>query len=173
VISCQPNALEIAYADPDDDEGIFNPETATRFFLCSDATFRIPPGNCYRLENHSKTYKAKLTWTIIKRIESKAVVQGEGGEVGGSSSNDADEGGDDGHEEMEGDEDGADGQAASGRSLSLQDTNNETQGAKILELHVMNNDLIRENQELKSAKQSLEDRVRFLEEQAAAGRGEL
>ncbi len=28
--------------------------------------FQIPPGNVYRLENHSKTVKATLSWTIIK-----------------------------------------------------------------------------------------------------------
>ena len=28
--------------------------------------FQIPPGNVYRIENHSKTEDAKLFWTIIK-----------------------------------------------------------------------------------------------------------
>jgi hypothetical protein len=28
--------------------------------------FQIPPGNVYRIENHSATVKAMLFWTIIK-----------------------------------------------------------------------------------------------------------
>jgi hypothetical protein len=28
--------------------------------------FQIPPGNVYRIENHSTTTKATLFWTIIK-----------------------------------------------------------------------------------------------------------
>ena len=66
VCNCQPKALEVAYGDPDQPEGILNPETAKRFYLGPGDLFRVPPGNCYRLENHSKTTKCTLTWTIIR-----------------------------------------------------------------------------------------------------------
>jgi hypothetical protein len=87
VVSCQPNALEIAFADPDEDEGSFDPATAARFFLCPDAMFRIPPGNCYRLENHSKKFDAKLTWTILRQNAPDGVVQ-EAGDNDEEGSND-------------------------------------------------------------------------------------
>jgi hypothetical protein len=66
VLSCQPDALEVAFSDPDEAEGSFNPVTATRFFLSPGRMFRIPPGNCYRLENRSTTIEAELTYTIIR-----------------------------------------------------------------------------------------------------------
>jgi hypothetical protein len=66
VLECQPDALEVAYGDPDDVEGSFNPATATRFFLRPHTLFRIPPGNCYRLENHSETDDATVMWTLLR-----------------------------------------------------------------------------------------------------------
>jgi centromere protein C len=69
VVSCQPNALEVAYGDPDEDEGVLNPDTAQRFMVGPGDMFRIPPKNCYRLENHSRKKQCILTWTIIRNIE--------------------------------------------------------------------------------------------------------
>ena len=66
VVTGQRKALEVAYSDPDANNGEFDPKTATRFLLSPGDMFRVPPGNCYRLENHSKTVDSLLTWTIIR-----------------------------------------------------------------------------------------------------------
>jgi len=66
VVSCQDKSLEIAYGNPDDNNGEVLPETASRVLLNRGDMFRIPPGNCYRLENHSKEVESYLTWTIIR-----------------------------------------------------------------------------------------------------------
>jgi len=67
VCSCQPGSLEVAFADPHSPpDGELDPETAQRFLLHPGDMFRIPPGNCYRIENHSKTTDCLLTWTIIR-----------------------------------------------------------------------------------------------------------
>jgi centromere protein C len=62
----QPQALEVAFGDPDMPEGTLDPETAQRFLIGPGDLFRVPPGNCYRLENHSETSECLLTWTIIR-----------------------------------------------------------------------------------------------------------
>lgn len=66
VCHCQPKALEVAYADPDQGDGELEVETAQRFLLGPGDMFRVPPGNCYRLENHSEKTDCLLTWTIIR-----------------------------------------------------------------------------------------------------------
>ena len=66
VVKNQPGSLEVAYGDADETDGTLIPETAQRFLLSSGDMFRIPPGNCYRLENHSKSTECYLTWTIIR-----------------------------------------------------------------------------------------------------------
>jgi hypothetical protein len=116
VVSCQPSALEIAFADPDEDEGSFHPATATRFFLNPDSMFRIPPGNCYRLENHSRSVEAKLTWTIIRQNAPDTVVQEAGGTAEGEGDDDEseEEEQEEGQEE-EGDDNGRAASAARGR----------------------------------------------------------
>ena len=63
---CQPNSVEFALADPASADGEFDPKTAQRFLLSKGDMFQIPPGNVYRIENHSKTDEARLFWTIIK-----------------------------------------------------------------------------------------------------------
>ena len=63
---CQPNSLEFALADPSGQDGKFDPKTAQRFLLSKGDMFQIPPGNVYRIENHSANVKATLFWTIIK-----------------------------------------------------------------------------------------------------------
>jgi hypothetical protein len=106
VASCQPGALEIAYGDPDEPEGSFDPATATRFFLRPHALYRIPPGNCYRLENHSETDDAMVIWTILRHRNAPGGGGGqhegdgndndnEGGGGGGSGSEDQGQGDDD------------------------------------------------------------------------------
>ena len=66
VCHCQPKALEVAYGDPDHSGNELHPDSAQRFLLSAGDMFRMPPGNSYRLENHSKTTEALLTWTIIR-----------------------------------------------------------------------------------------------------------
>lgn len=67
VVTGQAGSVEIAFGDPAEDmNGALNPKTAHRFLLGPKDLFRIPPGNCYRLENHSKHSECFLTWTIIR-----------------------------------------------------------------------------------------------------------
>jgi centromere protein C len=66
VCQCQPGTLELAYADPELEEGSLVRESSERFFLSPGDLFRVPPGNTYRLENLSFTTHCVLSWTIIK-----------------------------------------------------------------------------------------------------------
>lgn len=66
VVSGQRNALEVSYGDPDVNEGEWEHESASRFLLNPGDIFRVPPGNCYRIQNHSKDTESFLTWTIIR-----------------------------------------------------------------------------------------------------------
>ena len=63
---CQPNSVEFALADPSSQDGEFDPDTAQRYLLSKGDMFQIPPGNVYRIENHSRTDEARLFWTLIK-----------------------------------------------------------------------------------------------------------
>lgn len=69
VVSCQPKALEVSYGDPEHEDGALDPDTAQRYLLGPGDMFRVPPGNCYRLDNHSKTVDCNLTWTIIRSVQ--------------------------------------------------------------------------------------------------------
>ena len=64
--SAQPKSVELAFGDPSDDEGAAAPEAAQRFLLSPGDMFRVLPGNSYRLQNHSKTTGALLSWTITR-----------------------------------------------------------------------------------------------------------
>lgn len=66
VCVCQPKSLEVAYGDPDNTGNELDPETAQRFLLGPGDMFRVPPGNAYRLQNHSTGTDCLLTWTIIR-----------------------------------------------------------------------------------------------------------
>lgn len=66
VCHCQPNSLEVSYADPETADGAWEAETAQRFLLGPGDMFRVPQGNSYRLQNHSSTTDCLLTWTIIR-----------------------------------------------------------------------------------------------------------
>ena len=59
VVRCQAKALEVAYFDEDD-----NP--MEHFLLSKGDNVLVPPENKYRLQNHSKTTEALLSWTIIR-----------------------------------------------------------------------------------------------------------
>ena len=65
--NCQDGSpIEFSLADPEEDGGRFELDTAQRTLLGKGDIFYVPPGNIYRLENHSKTTQAELYWTIIK-----------------------------------------------------------------------------------------------------------
>jgi centromere protein C len=66
VCHSQPKAVEVAFGDPDQPDGELDTETAQRFLLGPGDMFRVPPGNSYRLENHSDVSECLLTWTIIR-----------------------------------------------------------------------------------------------------------
>ena len=63
----QDGALELGIADPAEPE--WHDETAQRQLLKKGDSFYVPPGNIYRLENHSADTESTIFWTIIKPIE--------------------------------------------------------------------------------------------------------
>ena len=86
---CQPNSVEFALADPNGQDGEFDPKTAQRYLLSKGDMFQIPPGNVYRIENHSKTDRATLFWTIVKctrRAEQEGESSDDGSRSGETSS---------------------------------------------------------------------------------------
>jgi centromere protein C len=66
VCAGQAKSIEVAFGDPHEEEGSLNSKTAKRFLLSPGDMFRVLPGNCYRLQNHSKSHEAMLSWTIIR-----------------------------------------------------------------------------------------------------------
>lgn len=63
---CQPKSVEIAIANPDVNDGNYDEDSAQRFLLSKNDSFHLPPGNVYRIQNHSKTTTCILHWTIIQ-----------------------------------------------------------------------------------------------------------
>jgi centromere protein C len=67
ILKGQRNSIEVAFADPRNMHSEkMNPVTAHRFLLEPGDVFRVPPGNTYRLQNHSKLLDCDMTWTIIR-----------------------------------------------------------------------------------------------------------
>ncbi len=64
---CQDGAVELAIAHPATDN-CWIEKTVQRVLLRRGDTFTIPPGNLYRLENHSPMVSALLNWTIIQTL---------------------------------------------------------------------------------------------------------
>jgi hypothetical protein len=64
---CEDDAVELAIAHPNT-ENCWVENTVQRVMLRRGDTFCIPPGNVYRLENHSSEVSALLNWTIIKAL---------------------------------------------------------------------------------------------------------
>ena len=62
----QPKSVEVAFGDPDEPDGKLNPKNAQRYLLSPGDMFRVLPGNCYRLVNHSKHTDCLVSWTIIR-----------------------------------------------------------------------------------------------------------
>jgi len=69
--NCQAKSLELAIADPEENEGNFDAATARRFLLSSGDVFHIPAGNVYRLQNHSKQIECNLSWTIMRPAQDR------------------------------------------------------------------------------------------------------
>ena len=67
ISECQDGALELGIADPKEPE--WQDETAQRQLLNKGDSFFVPPGNIYRLENHSLSTACTIFWTIVKPIE--------------------------------------------------------------------------------------------------------
>lgn len=66
ILTGQPNSIELVFADPNIDDGKMKLPTAQHFLLDPGDVFRVPPGNSYRLQNHSKTHECIMSWTIIR-----------------------------------------------------------------------------------------------------------
>ena len=66
VVRGQAKSIEVAYGDPDHEAATWDPEHAERFLLSAGDNFLVPPGNSYRLQNHSTTMDCLLSWTIIR-----------------------------------------------------------------------------------------------------------
>lgn len=66
IVKGQAGSIEIAFGDPDQEGAVWDPDSAERFLLSVGDNFLIPPGNSYRIQNHSKTTEALLSWTIIR-----------------------------------------------------------------------------------------------------------
>jgi hypothetical protein len=67
VMDCQEGSLEFGLASPEEPE--WNDRKAQRVLLSAGDSFYVPPGNVYRLENHSKVKEAKMTWMVIKPMQ--------------------------------------------------------------------------------------------------------
>ena len=67
ISECQDGALEFGLADPAEAE--WKDETAQRQLLKKGDTFFVPPGNIYRLENHSANKSCFIFWTIVKPLQ--------------------------------------------------------------------------------------------------------
>lgn len=64
VCTGQKGALEVAFSDLPG--GVLEEDSAQRFLLSPGDLFRVPPGNTYRLQNHSTKTSCTLTWIIIR-----------------------------------------------------------------------------------------------------------
>mmetsp|Transcript_20730 Transcript_20730/g.29791 ORF Transcript_20730/g.29791 Transcript_20730/m.29791 type:complete len:650 (+) Transcript_20730:96-2045(+) len=67
ISDCQNGSVEFGLADPSTEE--WDDETAQRSLLNKGDFFFVPPGNIYRLENHSSSKSCMIYWTIIRPVE--------------------------------------------------------------------------------------------------------
>jgi len=105
VVKCQENALELTFGDPDQSsDDLIESESATRMLLRNGSMFHIPPGNYYRLVNHSDVMEAHLTWTIIRpHLSLESLSESEESRCGDGAADDED---DDEEEEEEKEKEG-------------------------------------------------------------------
>jgi centromere protein C len=66
VVRGQAKSVEIAFGDPEHESVVWDPKHAERFLLSVGDNFLVPPGNSYRLQNHSNSTECLLSWTIIR-----------------------------------------------------------------------------------------------------------
>ena len=66
IADCQDGGVELGIADPK--EEVWRDDIAQRVVMSSGDSFFVPPGNIYRLENHSTTSEAIIYWTIVKPL---------------------------------------------------------------------------------------------------------
>mmetsp|Transcript_18619 Transcript_18619/g.17945 ORF Transcript_18619/g.17945 Transcript_18619/m.17945 type:complete len:798 (+) Transcript_18619:113-2506(+) len=67
ISECQADGVELGIADPREEE--WKDNIAQRILLRKGDSFFVPPGNIYRLENHSTTTPCTLFWAIVKPME--------------------------------------------------------------------------------------------------------
>ncbi len=72
ISECQEGALELGVSDPAVAE--WREGTAQRQLLSKGDSFYVPPGNIYRLENHSANQPCFIFWTIVKPLSVVASV---------------------------------------------------------------------------------------------------
>ena len=63
----QHTTVELGIADPN--KGEWDDAAAQRQMLDKGDSFYVPPGNIYRLENHSEVKTCMIHWCIIKPLE--------------------------------------------------------------------------------------------------------
>ena len=66
IADCQDGSVELGIADPK--EEVWRDDIAQRVIMNTGDSFFVPPGNIYRLENHSSTSEAIIYWTIVKPL---------------------------------------------------------------------------------------------------------
>lgn len=67
VVKGQKGSVEFGLADPLQD--FWDDRTAQRVLLGPGDSFYVPPGNIYRLENHSPTISCSINWMIVYPVE--------------------------------------------------------------------------------------------------------
>ena len=73
VVRGQPKAVEMAYFDDAAPDGEY--DAVERLLLSQGDNVLVPPGNTYRLKNHSKTTDAVLSWTVIRHNQNVIVAE--------------------------------------------------------------------------------------------------
>jgi centromere protein C len=64
ISSCQAGSVEFGLSDPLKE--VWDDDIAQRVIVTEGDSFHVPPGNIYRLENHSTEQTCRLFWTIMK-----------------------------------------------------------------------------------------------------------
>jgi hypothetical protein len=71
VSECQNGAIEMGIAHPQEER--WEDRTAQRYLLSKGDSFVVPPGNIYRLQNHSQVKACTMFWTIIKPVDTQII----------------------------------------------------------------------------------------------------
>ena len=74
VVDAQRNSIDLAIGVPGTTSTcLLSPKSNKCFRLNKGDTFRVPPGNCYRIENHVKKAQCELSWVLIITTVDKTV----------------------------------------------------------------------------------------------------